>query len=82
YFLFESVAYGRYTVRMAKASAAALRLDPAFALSAVPGKQMPRVRLGMLALRPLAHALAGRDAAESGQGGARAPPDDARDGGG
>lgn len=82
YFLFESVAYGRYTVRMAKASAAALRLDPAFVLSAVPGKQMPRVRLGTLALRPLARALAGGDAADGGQGGARAPPDDARDGGG
>ena len=52
YFLFESVAYGRYTVRPAKASAAALRLDGLFAIGAAPGKATPRVRLGSLILKP------------------------------
>lgn len=53
YFLFERVAYGRYTVRLGKASAAALRLDSNFAIGAVPGKTTPRVRLGTLNLKPL-----------------------------
>lgn len=53
YFLFEGVAYGRYTVRLGKASAAALRLDGAFAVSAVPGKGTPRVRLGTVTLKAL-----------------------------
>ena len=53
YFLFESVVYGRYTVRLGRASASALRLDPGFALGAVPGKANPRVRLGTLALKSL-----------------------------
>lgn len=76
YFLFESVAYGRYTVRMAKASAAALRLDPAFMLSAGPGKAAPRVKLGTLKLRPLQRDAAGPTvAAESGNS-ARGPPAD------
>jgi hypothetical protein len=74
YFLFESVPYGRYTVRMAKESAAALRLDPAFALSAVPGKANPRVRLGTLALKPLAGALANAAAIPESDVGARGPP--------
>lgn len=63
YFLFESVAYGRYTVRLAPASAAALRLDPGFVLGAVPGKASPRVRLGTLALKSL-----GREVAVRGDG--------------
>jgi hypothetical protein len=46
YFLFESVAYGRYTVRMAKASAAALRLDPGLTLGAVTGKATPARQAG------------------------------------
>lgn len=76
YFLFESVAYGRYTVRLGKASAAALRLDGGFAVAAVPGKATPRVRLGTLALKPLPGAVAVQDAAVTGEGnGARAPPD-------
>ena len=76
YFLFESVAYGRYTVRPGKASAAALRLDGGFAVAAVPGKATPRVRLGTLALKPLPGAVAALDAAVTGEGnGARAPPD-------
>lgn len=53
YFLFERVAYGRYTVRMAKASATAHRLDSDFAQSAMPGKVSPRIRLGTIPLKPL-----------------------------
>lgn len=75
YFLFESVAYGRYTVRLAKASAAALRLDPGFALSAVPGKAGPRVRLGTLTLKPVRSAAAVQgDAVQGGGTSARGPP--------
>lgn len=74
YFLFEGVAYGRYTVRPGKASAAALRLDGAFALSAAPGRAMPRVRLGTVALKPLDRAVAIRGDAMSGSNMARGPP--------
>jgi hypothetical protein len=75
YFLFESVAYGRYTVRLGKASAAALRLDGAFAMSATPGKATPRVRLGTLALTPLRRDVALQDEAVTGEGNsARGPP--------
>ncbi|PAL21564.1 carboxypeptidase-like regulatory domain-containing protein [Sphingopyxis sp. GW247-27LB] len=83
YFLFESVPYGRYTVRMAKASAAALRLDPAFVLSAMPGKASPRVRLGTLALKPLAGVLADAGTILEGDAGALGPPggEDAAGGG-
>jgi hypothetical protein len=81
YFLFESVAYGRYTVRLDKASAAALRLDSGFAIGAAPGKATPRVRLGTLALKPLRRDVAVQDEAVTGEGnGARGPPD-AGDGG-
>lgn len=58
YFLFEGVAYGRYTVRLVQASAAALRLDGAFSIGAAPGKATPRVRLGTLALKPLRRDIA------------------------
>ena len=75
YFLFESVAYGRYTVRLGKASAAALRLDGNFAVSAVPGKAAPRVRLGSLILKPLRRDVALHDEARPGGNSARAPPD-------
>ncbi len=74
YFLFESVAYGRYTVRIAKNSAQLLRLDGAFAISASPGKAAPRIRLGTLALKPLRRDVAAA-AAPTGEGhGARGPP--------
>lgn len=79
YFLFESVAYGRYTVRIAKASAAAVRVDANFAVTAAPGRATPRVRLGTLALKPLR-----RDLADAGAGagpGAREPPGTAGGGG-
>lgn len=83
YFLFESVPYGRYTVRLGQASAAALRLDPGFMLAAAPGKAKPRVRLGTLALQPLRRDLAGRDngIAEHGNS-ARGPPGGDVSGGG
>ena len=75
YFLFESVAYGRYTVRLAKASAGVLRLDPGFSISAVPGKASPRVRLGTLALKPLRREAMRPD--DEGEGGVspRGPPE-------
>ena len=73
YFLFEGVAYGRYTVRPAKAAAAALRLDSAFAIGAAPGKAAPRVRLGALVLQPLRREIAAGGAA-SGINSARGPP--------
>lgn len=74
YFLFEGVAYGRYTVRLGKASAAALRLDGAFTVSAAPGKATPRVRLGTLTLKPLHRDVAIRDGALPGSTSARGPP--------
>jgi len=74
YFLFEGVAYGRYTVRPGRASAAALRLDGALVLSAAPGKATPRVRLGTVALKPLSRDVAIRDEAQSGGSMARGPP--------
>ena len=74
YFLFEGVAYGRYTVRLGKASAAALRLDAQFAVSAIPGKATPRVRLGTLALKPLRRDVALLDKAPDDGNGARGPP--------
>ncbi len=76
YFLFESVAYGRYTVRIAKNSAQLLRVDAAFSIGASPGKAMPRIRLGTLALKPLRRDLAVADTAPTGEGhGARGPPE-------
>ena len=76
YFLFEGVAYGRYAVRIGKASAGALRLDNAFAVSAVPSKAAPRVRLGTLMLKPLRRDVALRDDASDGGNSARGPPGD------
>jgi hypothetical protein len=74
YFLFEGVAYGRYTVRLGKASAAALRLDAQFAIGAVPGKATPRVRLGTLTLKPLRRDVAVQDEAADGANAVRGPP--------
>lgn len=51
FFLFEGVAYGRYQVRIAKASAVAARLDAQFAVTADVGHATPRRRLGVLTLR-------------------------------
>ncbi len=80
YFLFEGVAYGRYTVRLGKASSAALRLDGAFTMSAAPGKATPRVRLGTMTLKPLYRDVAMRDEAQPGGNSARGPPDEGDDG--
>ena len=74
YFLFEGVAYGRYTVRLGKASAAALGLDDAFAMNAAPGKATPRVRLGTLSLRPLRRDVTIREEAPLGSNSARGTP--------
>ncbi|RYD45244.1 MAG: carboxypeptidase regulatory-like domain-containing protein [Sphingomonadales bacterium] len=76
YFLFEGVAYGRYMVRLGKASAAALRLEGAFAISAAPGKATPRVRLGTLLLKPLHRDVAVQDEAPPASASARGRPDD------
>lgn len=79
YFLFESVAYGRYTVRIARASAAVTRTDPGFAVAASPGPGKPRVRLGTLVLRSPAGQMAGdtgapADPPDSTDTSARGPP--------
>lgn len=74
YFLFQSVAYGRYTVRLSKASATALRLDSGFAIGAAPGKGSPRVRLGTLALQPFRREIAVQAETSAGVG-ASAPPE-------
>jgi hypothetical protein len=58
YFLFESVAYGRYTVRISRASAQAARVDGNFAITAAPGPGKARVRLGTITLRPAATQVA------------------------
>ncbi|WP_192647704.1 collagen binding domain-containing protein [Sphingopyxis sp. OAS728] len=80
YFLFEGVAYGRYTVRLGKASAAAFRLDGGFAVGAVPGKATPRVRLGTVILKPLMRDVAIREDTPTGSGNARGPPGGDRQG--
>jgi len=74
YFLFEGVAYGRYTVRLGKASSAVLRLDGAFAMSAAPGKATPRVRLGTMTLKPLHRDVAIREEMPPGSNSAGGPP--------
>jgi hypothetical protein len=74
YFLFEGVAYGRYTVRPGKASAAALRLDAQFVIGAALAKASPRVRLGTLVLKPLRRDVALQDEAPPSANRARGPP--------
>jgi hypothetical protein len=81
YFLFESVAYGRYTVRIARASAQATRVDPAFSIIASPGPGKARIRLGTLVMRSPGSQLAagstsdGSSTAEDGND-ARGPPEE------
>ncbi len=48
FFLFEGVPYGSYTVRIAKLSADAARLDPALGKSATVGGKSPSAHLGMV----------------------------------
>jgi hypothetical protein len=52
----------------------ALRLDPALAIGAAPGKAAPRVKLGTVALKPIARALAAGAAAPGEGNSARGPP--------
>ncbi len=80
YFLFEGVAYGRYTVRVSRASAQATRIDPGFAIAAAPGPGKARVRLGTLTMRPGAAQLAteaipANTAPDTGDASPRGPPD-------
>lgn len=80
YFLFEGVAYGRYTVRVSRASAQATRIDPAFSIAASPGADKPRARLGTLTMRAGGTQLTtstgppGGDDPSDDDNGARAPP--------
>ena len=78
YFLFEAVPYGRYTVRIARASAQALRIDPSFSAVASPGPDRPRARLGVLTLPShaaiRAAAVPPDDGADTDTLGARGPP--------
>lgn len=74
YFLFESIAYGRYMLRLGKASAAALRLDGRFTMDAAPGRETPRVRLGTLMLKPARREVASGDDVLPGLNGARGSP--------
>lgn len=79
YFLFEGVAYGRYTVRIAAASVNAVRVDPGFSIVAAPGPDRPRARLGTLTLQsrdpPLADgAQAPMEAPPTSDTSARGPP--------
>ena len=81
YFLFEGVAYGRYTVRIAPASAQAVQVDPGFSVTATPGPSQPRARLGTLTLQsrapPLAEASDGaRNPPATDDTSARGPPRD------
>jgi len=48
YALFEGVPYGRYTIRMAKLSAEALRLPQNLGVTATVGDKTPSVHLGMI----------------------------------
>ena len=81
YFLFESVAYGRYTVRIARASAVATRTDPAFSIVAAPGPGKPRVRLGTLVMRAAgpqmaSEAIGGPDPPDIADTSPRGPPEE------
>jgi hypothetical protein len=51
FFLFEKVAYGRYTLRVASESAAVLKIDKGNFAAVQVDAAKPRVRLGLLAMR-------------------------------
>jgi hypothetical protein len=53
YFLFERVAYGRYTIRLAKASAEAARSSPNLDRSLEVTPEKPVVRMGAVPVSPL-----------------------------
>ena len=73
-FIGKAIGVDMLTIRIAKASAAASRLDPAFVIGAAPGKATPRVRLGTLALKPLRRDVAIEAAPAEGANSARGPP--------
>ena len=53
FFLFERVAYGSYTVRLGKDSAAAAKIGTDLGIKLVVSDKKPVVRLGGLQVRPL-----------------------------
>ncbi len=54
FFVFEGIPYGRYTVRIARLSAEAVKLDAILAGVALVGARTPSVHLGAVAARPIA----------------------------
>ncbi len=52
FFLFDRVAYGRYSVRIAQLSADAVKLSPVLAAQADVGPKLPSVHLGAVAAEP------------------------------
>jgi len=54
YFLFERVAYGRYTVRVAAESAAAAKILPDLRASAAVSEDKSVARMGSIKVTPLA----------------------------
>lgn len=60
FFLFERVAYGRYTVRIAQLAADAVKLSPVLAGVAEVGAKMPSVHLGAVAAEPAVVRAAGK----------------------
>ncbi len=60
FFLFDRVAYGRYTVRIGQLSADAVRLSPMLPGVAVVADKQPSVHLGAIAAAPAAIRAAGK----------------------
>ena len=60
FFLFERVAYGRYSVRIAQLSADAVKLSPVLAAVAEVGPKLPSVHLGALAAESATVRTAGK----------------------
>jgi len=60
FFLFDRVAYGRYSVRIAQLSADAVKLSPVLAGTAVVGDKAPSGHLGAVAAEPATVRAAGK----------------------
>jgi hypothetical protein len=60
FFLFDRVTYGRYSVRIAKLSADAVKLSPVLAGVAVVGEKLPSAHLGAVAAEPAVVQAAGK----------------------
>jgi hypothetical protein len=60
FFLFDRVAYGRYSVRIAQLSADAVKLSPVLAGTAVVGEKLPSAHLGAVAAEPATVRAAGK----------------------